>query len=140
MEIFIGQVITACKPDLAVYDGDLAVVAVIEEKIEAGSKGIEDTALEAEGLHLLYEIRVDKADAAHIIIEDAHFHAGLCALDENLLDLVPALCVLDRMVFHENKAFCFCQFLQLGIQSLQSIVVIGDLSIFIDRITGIFLR
>ena len=135
MEILVCQVVSAGVPHLAVDDRDLAVVAVVQEYIQAWSEGIEHAALNAELLCALHEISVDEADASHIIVEHADLNARLHSFHQNVADRVPALLILDRVVLHEDELFSLRHVLFLRFDPLGSVVKILHLCILIDRIS-----
>ena len=58
VEVLFRQVIAAGKTDFAVDHSDLAMVAVIQEHVEAGGKRIEHAALDPVAFRALYEIRI----------------------------------------------------------------------------------
>ena len=136
MEIFVGEIISPCVTYPAVDDRDLAVVAVVEEQVQAGQEGIEHTALDPIAFRTFDKVHIDKAQAPHIIIKDPDLDPGFSPLCQNVPDRVPALRVLDGMVLHENEFLRFGQILFLGFDSLQGIVIILDPGILIDRKSG----
>ena len=138
VKIFVCKIISAGEADFAVDHGDLAVIAVIEEEIQTRNERVENTALQAVGPGPFDKVHVDKAKAAHVIVKNTHIHAGFGALLKNLQHLMPGFRVLNGMVLHENKALRLCEFFLLGFKPLQSVIVISDLGILINRITGIF--
>ena len=140
VEILVGQVVAAGKAHLAVDDRDLAVVAVVEEEVQAGAEGIEDTALDPVFLCSFYKIRIDEAQTPHVVVEDTYLDARAGPLLEDLLQLMPALRVLDGVVFHENEVLCLCQVSLLGLETLFAVVVVGDLRIGIDGVARLSLN
>ena len=135
MKIFIGQVVSACKAHLPVDHGDLPVVAVVQEQVEAGRERVEHAALDPILFRALYEIRVDKAEAPHVIIEHPDFNAGFGPLCQHVPDLMPALGILDRVVFHKDEFLRLSQIPLLCFEPLFSVIKILDNCLFIDRIS-----
>ena len=109
------------------------MVAVVQEEVQANLERIEDTAPDAFGLHELDEVGIDEADASHIVVEDTDFDACLYAVFQDLLDGLPALSVLDRMVFHEDELLGFAELLFLSFYAFGRIVVVFDQNVFICR-------
>ena len=86
--------------------------------------------------HFADKILVDKANAAHVIVKDANFHARLGALRQNLLDAVPCFRVLNRMILHKDEAFCLPQRLLLCFQTFFG-TKIPQLCVLIHRIFAV---
>ena len=137
MEILVCQVVASGIAHLSVDHGDLAVIAVVQKDVKAGAEGIENTALNAIFLCALDKVLVDEADTSHVIIEDADFDACLHPFRQDIPDRVPALGVLDRMVLHEDIFLRLCHIPFLCFDSLDRVVKILNVSIFIYRIRGV---
>ena len=137
VEVLISQVISARIAHFAVDDRNLAVIAVVEEQVESGCEGIEYAALNAILLRALYEVRIDKAKASHVIVKDADLYAGLDSFCKDVADLMPALRVLNGVILHEDKLLRLCHILFLGLDAFLRIVKIFDLRILIDRVACI---
>ena len=75
VEIFVCQIIASRKTNLPVDHGDLAVIAVIQKQVQTREKRIEYPAFNTLCLCSFHKIHVDKAQASHIVVKNAHFDA-----------------------------------------------------------------
>ena len=136
VEVLVGDVVAASKANMAVDHGNLAVVAVVKEEVEARHEGVEHLGLDALGLEALHEVGVDEADGAHVVIEDAHLDARADALLQNVLDGPPALGILDGVVLHKDEVLGAAQLLLLRLDTLGGVIVVGDGRVVIQRVRG----
>ena len=137
VEIFVCQIVPAGKADPAVNHRDFPVIPVIQEHIEARKERIEYTAFYAKRPHFLYKAGIDKADGAHVVIEDPDLHSCLYAFHQHLFYSVPAFRILDGMVFHKYKFFRFPHICNLGVKSLICVIIKGHIRIPVQRIMGV---
>ena len=66
-------------------------------------------------LHFFYKISINKSYRTHIIIKYAYFHSNFYSFFQNLLDLMPRLCIFYSMILHEDKLLCLCKIFKLGL-------------------------
>ena len=140
VEILIGEIVATGEADPVIDNGNLPVITIIQEEVRSRCEGIKHTAVNAETLHLLHEIRRDEADGTHIIIEHTHMNAGLHTLDEHLLDAPPGFLILDGMVLHEDEMLRLPKIAKLRLEALRRIIVILYIRVPIHRIEGIILK
>ena len=126
MEVFVRQVVASGKSHLPVDDGDLPVVAVVEEHVCQGPHGIEHAALDPQGVQLLYKICADETDGAEVIVKDADFHAFLHLFRQDVHDAPEGPGRFNGVVFHEDKALRLPEILKLGFQPVRGVLVVGD--------------
>lgn len=100
--IFVGEVDAAGVADLAVDDGDFAVVTVVMKAIDAGVKFVRGDAMNAESFEFVVVAGGESKDAAEIVIHDVDFDAFLDFFLEDGEDLAPDMARADNEVFEEN--------------------------------------
>ena len=135
VEILVGQVVPSRIADFSVNYRDLSVVAVVQEQVESRGKGIEHAALDPVALRALDEIRVDKAEAPHVIVEHSDLYARFYSLRQDVPHLVPALRVFDRVVFHENELLGLGKISLLCLEPFLAVVKIFYLGVLVDRVS-----
>lgn len=100
--IFVGEVDATGVANLAVDDGDFAVVAVVVEAIDAGVELVGGDAMDAEGFELVVVTGGESKDAAEIVIHNVDFDAFLDFFLEDGEDLIPDMARADDEVFEED--------------------------------------
>ena len=105
IDIFICQIDSARKTDRAVHHKNLPVIPVVHDYREQRPERIKCSALDALFLKLLIIPRWQCADAADIVVDQAHLHALLYLSLQNILDLVEHMSLLDDKIFQKNKVF-----------------------------------
>ena len=81
----------SANDSITIDDGNLAVLAVVEERVEARRKGVEYLRPDPLRLETIHEVGVHKSDGAHVIVENTDFHTGFCPLRQDVPDRMPAL-------------------------------------------------
>ena len=133
IEIFVCQIVSARKTDLAVNHGDFAVVAVVHKQVEKGNDRVENPAGNADFFHPPDKSGVDKADTADVVIQNPHFHPGARFFCKNRLQAGKGLRLLNGMILQKNKTFRFFQIPQLRLKPLPCLGVKRDIGVGKDR-------
>ena len=103
IEVFIGQIVAAGEAHLAVYHGNLAMVAVVHKCVYQRHDGIKHPAVDALLPHVIHKVRADEAERTHIVVKQAYLHARRRALSQYFLQLHEAGRQFYRMIFHKNE-------------------------------------
>ena len=136
VKVLVCQIVTAGKAHLTINDGNLPVIPVVHKNIEYRHQGIEYPALDAQLFHSFDKSQADEAHAAHVVVQQPHFHPLPDLLHQNLLQAVEGLGVLDGVVLHKDKVFRLPQGLLLGLQSPFRRGIILHIGILIGRKPG----
>ena len=136
VKVLVCQIVTAGKAHLTINDGNLPVIPVVHKNIEYRHQGIEYPALDAQLFHSFDKSRADEAHAAHVVVQQPHFHPLPDLLHQNLLQAVEGLGVLNGVVLHKDKVFRLPQGLLLGFQPLFRRGIILYIGILIGRKPG----
>ena len=119
VEVFVGEVVAAGVSDLPVDNREFAVIAVVHKYIEEGNDRIEIPALDTVGGHFLDKALVDEANAADVVVKQAHLDPFLNLLSEDVVDAGEGFCVFDREVFHKDKMLGAAQ---IGLHRLEGLI------------------
>ena len=110
------------------------MIPIIQKNIQARHKRIKNTTLNSNRIQFFNKVRIDKSNRTHIIIKYSDLNSGIHPLFQHLLDPLPGLGILYRVIFHKYKMFCFCQIFKLCLQPFCRLIVINCICILIHRI------
>ena len=95
VDVFIGQIHAAGKADLSVNDHDLAVVAVVHDKVQHRHAAVEAERPDALRPQQFGIVVGQQAQAARIIVDDPHVQPRGSLAAQDLMDLAPHLAHAD---------------------------------------------
>ena len=122
VKVLLRQIVAPGKAHLAVNDGDLPMIPVVQEDVQQGKGRVEGPAGNALLHQPFGEEHIHLAHGADIIVQKPDFHP-LCPLaDENILDFPEAGAVLHNEILHEDE---FLRLLQIGLHGLEGILCLG---------------
>ena len=136
VKVFLRQIVAPGKAHLAVNDGDLPMIPVVQEDVQQGKGRVEGAAGDALLHQPFGEEHIHLAHRADIVIQEADFHALGSLADENVLNFPEAGAVLHNEILHEDELF---RLLQVGLHSLEGILCLGvemDRGVFIHGPAG----
>ena len=112
VNVFICQVDAPGKACVTVYHGDFPVIPVVHPQRQDRHQGIEHTALDSHGFHLMVIVPGQGEQASHIVINQPHIHSLGRLFFQDFQNLVPHNTFFDDEILHENEPLRFFQFIK----------------------------